>query len=201
MSATTARLEAFSDGVLAIAITLLVLEIRVPNVPKGSTLAHELLHLWPKYAVFTVSFVTIGIMWINHHALFEHVGRIDRRLSFVNLGLLMTISFVPFPTAVLGEYVSTSTNGHVAAALYGINMVLVGLGFLGLWSYLYAHPELRVSTTTDSQIRVALRRTVVGPICYLVAIVIALLSGPGALAIYAAVALYFATSQLTRAPI
>ena len=104
MTSTTSRVEAFSDGVLAIAITLLVLEIRPPDVPSGSTLAKELLHLWPKYAVFAVSFITIGIMWVNHHALFQGIASVDRSLLFVNLLLLMAISFVPFPTAVLGDY-------------------------------------------------------------------------------------------------
>src|SRR5436190_3829704 len=79
-SMTKSRLEAFSDGVLAIAITLLVLEIRVPEVRHNESLAHALLQLWPKYATFAVSFITIGIMWINHHALFAGVARVDRRL-------------------------------------------------------------------------------------------------------------------------
>jgi len=196
VSATTARLEAFSDGVLAIAITLLVLEIRVPNVPRGSTLAHELLHLWPKYAVFTVSFVTIGIMWINHHVLFQGVEGVDRGLLFLNLLLLLSISFVPFPTAVLGDYVRAGNSGRAAAVLYGANMLLVGIGFLALWWYLRAHPELRSTDLSDDAVRQAIRRTIIGPVLYATSIVVALVSAPVALALFAAVAGYFATGYV-----
>jgi uncharacterized membrane protein len=193
------RTEAFSDGVMAIAITLLVLEIKVPAVGPHESLAHALAQQWPKYATFAVSFVTIGIMWINHHALFENIARVDRRLSFINLFLLMAISFVPFPTAVLGDYVRVSHNGHVAAAIYGVNMLLVGIGFLGMWIHLRARPELRVVDATDERIHAALRRTFVGPACYVVAIGVSFLSASVALVIYAAVALYFSVDQFTRA--
>jgi uncharacterized membrane protein len=196
VSATTARVEAFSDGVLAIAITLLVLEIRVPDVPKDSTLAHELLSLWPKYAVFAVSFVTIGIMWINHHALFQGVARVDRALLFINLLLLLSISFVPFPTAVLGDYLRDADAGHAAAALYGANMLLVGIGFLALWRHLLAHPELRAPELTDGGVRQALRRTIIGPVTYAIAALVALISAPVALVLFAALAAYFATGYV-----
>jgi len=193
------RTEAFSDGVMAIAITLLVLEIKVPAVGPHESLAHALLLEWPKYATFAVSFVTIGIMWINHHALFENVARVDRRLSFINLFLLMAISFVPFPTAVLGDYVRVSHNGHIAAAIYGVNMLLVGIGFLGMWMHLRARPDLRVADATDERMHAALRRTLVGPACYLAAIGVSFLSASAALVIYAAVVLYFSVDQFTRA--
>jgi uncharacterized membrane protein len=195
------RVEAFSDGVLAIAITLLVLEIRVPVVKEGETLSHALLHLWPKYATFAVSFLTIGVMWINHHTLFERIRFVDRRLLFVNLFLLMTISFVPFPTAVLGDYVQDADAGHAAAALYGINMLLVGLGFLGLWLRLLSRPELRVPNFTDDDVRQGIRRTIVGPFTYVAAILVSFISAPAALAMYGAIVVYFSVGQisLTRA--
>jgi uncharacterized membrane protein len=192
MSAKTARAEAFSDGVLAIAITLLVLEIRVPEVSEGSTLSSELLQQWPKYAVFAVSFITIGIMWVNHHALFGGVARVDRTLLFINLLLLMSISFLPFPTAVLGDYLREGDSGKAAAALYGMNMLLVGLGFLALWRYLLAHAELREPSLGDDGVRQALRRTVVGPLSYAAATLVALISAPAALIVFAALAFYFA---------
>ncbi len=196
MTPTTSRAEAFSDGVLAIAITLLVLELRVPDVPRGGTLSRELFHLWPKYAVFAVSFITIGIMWVNHHALFQGIARVDRPLLFINLVLLMSISFVPFPTAVLGDYLREGRAGHAAAALYGINMVLVGLGFLGLWWYLLGHPDLREDTLDDRGVRQALRRTMIGPTTYAAATLVALLSAPAALIVFAALAGYFATGYV-----
>ena len=196
MNATTARLEAFSDGVLAIAITLLVLEIRVPDVPKGSTLADELWSLWPKYAVFAISFVTIGIMWINHHALFQGVAHVSRALLFLNLLLLLSISFVPFPTAVLGDYVRDTDSGHAAAALYGANMLCVGIGFVALWWHLLAHPELRSTGLNDDGVRQAIRRTIIGPVAYACSIAVALVSAPAALVLFAALAGYFATGYV-----
>jgi uncharacterized membrane protein len=196
MTATTARTEAFSDGVLAIAITLLVLEIRVPDVPEGSTLRHELFELWPKYAVFAVSFLTIGIMWVNHHAVFQGIAQVDRPLLFINLVLLMSISFVPFPTAVLGDYLQDADSGHAAAALYGINMLFVGIGFLTLWWYLSVHPELRESSLDDHGVRQALHRTIIGPTSYAAATLIALVSAPAALVVFAALAIYFATGYV-----
>src|SRR5436309_13539589 len=96
----TNRVEAFSDGVLAMAITLLILEISVPDV-KGDDLLDALGHQWPSYVAYVVSFLTIGIMWVNHHALFDHIRIVDRGLLFVNLFLLLAIAFVPFPTALL----------------------------------------------------------------------------------------------------
>ena len=196
MNPTSARAEAFSDGVLAIAITLLVLEIRVPDVPRDSTLTRELFHLWPKYAAFAVSFVTIGIMWINHHAMFDRVAAVDRRLLFLNLLLLLSISFVPFPTAVLGDYVRDADAGHAAAALYGANMLLVGLGFLAMWRYLLGHPELRTPELGDDGVRDALRRTIIGPVLYASSIVVALVSAEAALVLFALLAGYFATGYV-----
>jgi uncharacterized membrane protein len=196
---TTARTEAFSDAVIAIAITLLVLEIRVPDVGPHESLARALWDLWPKYATFAVSFLTIGVMWVNHHALFERIGRIDRRLMFVNLVLLMAIAFVPFPTAVFGDYVnSDAQNSHTAAALYGINMLLVGLGFLAMWWRLLGHPELRVSGFSDADVRQSLRRTLLGPAVYVVAIAVSFVSAPAALVLYAAVVVYFSVGQISR---
>jgi uncharacterized membrane protein len=103
----TTRLEAFSDGVFAIAITILVLNLRVPPpaLAHGGRLGHLLLGLWPNYASYVVSFLVIGIIWVNHHVLFHHVGRVDRPLLFVNLLLLLFVVAIPFPT---GCWPSTS---------------------------------------------------------------------------------------------
>ena len=98
------RLEAFSDGVFAIAITLLVLEIVVPHIEEHGDLGQALLDLWPSYLAYATSFLTIGIMWINHHTVFRQLGEVDHRFLFINLGLLMCISFVPFPTTLLADY-------------------------------------------------------------------------------------------------
>jgi uncharacterized membrane protein len=194
---STGRTEAFSDGVLAIAITLLVLEIQVPHVTANQSLTRALLDLWPKYAAFAVSFLTIGIMWINHHALFDRVAAVDRRMLFMNILLLLTISFLPFPTAVLGDYIQSGDAGHVAAAFYSASLLLVGLGFLALWIHLLAHPELRAPGFTDDGVRLALRRTIVGPIIYAVGIAVAFVSPYAALVLFAGLAVYFAVGRFS----
>jgi uncharacterized membrane protein len=128
----TARLEAFSDGVFAIAITLLVLEVRLPA--GQSTLTHKLAQAWPSYLGYVLSFVTIGIMWANHHAVFRLIGRTTHGLIVGNLLLLMTIGFLPFPTAVLAENLRNVGGDHrTAAVFYSVTFVLIAVGFQVLW--------------------------------------------------------------------
>ncbi|MGC1107089.1 MAG: TMEM175 family protein [Candidatus Acidiferrales bacterium] len=108
-----ARFEAFSDGVFAFAITLLILGIALPackSPPHDSELRHALLHLWPNLLAYVLSFAVIGIMWQNHHALFRLVERIDRRTVFLNLMLLGVTAFIPFATSTLGTYPSMSSS-------------------------------------------------------------------------------------------
>src|SRR3954468_8377027 len=124
-----ARLEAFSDGVFAIAITLLVLEIKVPSPHGGHSLAHGLVELWPSYAGFAVSFITIGIIWVNHHAVFANVESVDRALLFRNLLLLLTVSFIPFPTAVMAEYLRAGNGQDVAVSFYAAWFFVMGIAF------------------------------------------------------------------------
>ena len=95
------RVETFSDGVFAIAITLLILIIQPPR--SGAHLGHELLRLWPSYLAYAISFLTIGIMWVNHHTIFRHIERVDRTFLLLNLMLLMLVAFVPFPTRIAAE--------------------------------------------------------------------------------------------------
>ena len=102
------RLEAFSDGVFAIAITLLIIEVRVPDSEAGE-LARDLANQWPSYAAYAVSFAIIGIIWVNHHDIFERIVTVDRPLLFLNLLLLLTVAFLPLPTALLGDYIRKGT--------------------------------------------------------------------------------------------
>src|SRR3954449_5825661 len=102
----TSRLEAFSDGVFAIAITLLVLDIKGPDLAEGHTLAHAVLDLWPSFAAYVTSFAVIGIIWVNHHAIFGHVGLADRRLLALNLLLLLFVALLPWPTSLIAEYLT-----------------------------------------------------------------------------------------------
>jgi len=188
----TGRVEAFSDGVLAIAITLLVLDVKVPVAGPGR-LAHALVHEWPTIGTYAVSFAIIGIIWVNHHALFDRIARVNRPILFLNLFLLMAVAFLPFPTALLAAYVDKGgPNSHAAAAVYAATMSVVGLSFLGFWLYLARTPAVRVASFTDDDARAALRRTVVGPVVYLSSVVVAFVSAPACLVMYAFVAVFFA---------
>ena len=117
-SAATSRLEAFSDGVFAIAITLLVLELHVPETGDRS-LARALAHEWPQFAAYLTSFLIIGIMWVNHHSMFREITRVDRPLLFLNLLLLLWTALLPFPTELIARYLRAGgADAHVAAAVY-----------------------------------------------------------------------------------
>ena len=141
-SSTTVRLEAFSDAVIAITITLLVLEISVPHA-KDDDLLDALLDQWPSYLAFIISFVVIGIMWVSHHSMFQRIAAVDRGLLFVNLILLLGIAFLPFLTASLAEYVADGgQNTHVSAAIYSATMTVIGCAFAGMWAYLSSRPHL-----------------------------------------------------------
>jgi uncharacterized membrane protein len=107
MRSDTARIEAFSDGVFAIAITLLIIEVHVPAREHAETLGHELLRIWPSYLGYLTSFLTIGVMWINHHYVFELIDRVDRMMLLLNTLLLMLIAFVPFRPPCSAQFVET----------------------------------------------------------------------------------------------
>jgi uncharacterized membrane protein len=187
------RIEAFSDGVFAIAITLLIIEVRPPDSEAGD-LAGDLVSLWPSYAAYVVSFVIIGIIWVNHHEIFEGITAVDRPLLFLNLLLLLTVAFLPFPTALLGEYIREGDNAHIAAAVYGANMTLIGLAFIAIWTYLARVPALIAPDVGARGARRARRAAAVGPIVYALTIPLAFVSPLACLVAYAALALYFAIS-------
>lgn len=121
---STGRLEAFSDGVFAIAITLLVLDINLPN--GNGPLIDRLAHQWPALGAYAVSFLIIGMVWMNHHSMLFFIRRVDRPLMLFNLLLLMNVSFIPFPTHVLAEAMSTGHGERTAAVFYGLTLTLGG---------------------------------------------------------------------------
>ena len=131
----TQRIEAFSDGVFAIAITLLIIEIGVPHVGDGESLASALGDLWPSYGAYVLSFVMIGIYWANHHSFFRLFVRTDHYFLMLNVLFLMAIAFLPFPTAVLGEYLDDSSQRHIAVRLYSFGLLLPAVGWLLVWLY------------------------------------------------------------------
>lgn len=169
----TNRLETFSDGVMAIAITLLVLEIDVP--PSGG-LTEGLLHLWPSYVAYAVSFIVIGAIWINHHAMFQHIRRSDDRFLLFNVAQLMFIAFLPFPTAVLAKALHNSEGEAVAAAFYGGTLTMIGIFVTASWYYAaYKRRLLRQELTSEEANRIG-RRFIVGPVGYALGSVAAFVS-------------------------
>jgi len=124
------RIETFSDGVFAIAITLLIIEIGVPHLGGSESLASALWDLWPSYGAYALSFVMIGIYWANHHSIFKLIVRTDHVFLMLNVFFLMCIAFLPFPTAVLGEYLHDSGERETAVTLYALGLLLPAFGWL-----------------------------------------------------------------------
>ena len=188
---STGRTEAFSDGVFAIAATLLVLDLKVPGV-EGGGLLETLFGAWPSYAAYAVSFLTIGIIWVNHHAIFERLQSVDRTLQFLNLLLLMAVAAIPFPTALLSEYLQAGHDENLAAAVYGATMAVMGLTFGGIWAYAAArNPELLHERIDPHRARSSLLRFAGGGPLYLLAIGVSLLSARLGLALYALLAFFY----------
>ena len=134
---STVRLEAFSDGVFAIAITLLILEIKVPHLDLASreTLAAALAGQWASYLAYVVSFLMIGIYWVNHHYIFRFYRATDHFFNLLNLLFLMMISFLPFPTAILSEYIEVAGAQRIAVMFYAFGLLLPTIGFALMWFY------------------------------------------------------------------
>ena len=196
---TTERVEAFSDGVIAIAITLLVLTLKVPETEDGG-LFDALLDQWPSYVAFIVSFVVIGIMWVSHHSMFQRIASVDRPLLFLNLLLLMGIAFLPYPTELLARFVADGgADSHIAAAMYSTTMVGIGLVFLAMWVQLARRPELLVPGIDPDRVKTAIAKSMVGPIVYGLTIGLAFISPEACFLVYAGVAVYFARGPSARA--
>lgn len=131
----TQRIEAFSDGVFAIAITLLIIEISVPVLAGDEGLADALLDAWPSYFAYILSFITIGIYWANHHSFFKLFHHVDHGFLMLNVFFLMMIAFLPFPTAVLAEYLEDPDQRQAAIAFYSFGLLLPAFGWLLLWAW------------------------------------------------------------------
>ncbi len=188
----TGRTEAFSDGVIAIAITLLVLEIRVPHLAEGQSLADALWDIWPAYLAYIISFFTIGIMWINHHRLFRLIKRVDDVFLGLNTLLLMVITFVNFPTSLLAEYLDNSDERRTAALVYSGTFVVTAIAFNGLWRYASYHNRLIDRKTDLAQAHAITQQYNYGPLMYLTAFLAAFISVPLSLAINFGLAVFFA---------
>jgi uncharacterized membrane protein len=184
---TSYRVEAFSDGVFSIAATLLVLQLHVPTQAEGD-LGQALLSQWPSYASYAVSFMTIGIIWVNHHALFANVHHVDRPLLLINLLLLLSVSTIPFPTALLGRYIGEGEPSHLAAAIYGIVMLCMSLCFTALWVRVSRDARLAVARLNP---RRTVFRGLAGLVAYTVGIALAFVSAEASLVLYGSAAIFY----------
>src|SRR5438105_5960723 len=187
----TTRIEAFSDGVFAIAITLLVLEITVPKLADGESLGRALGEEWPSFFGYCLSFITIGIMWMNHHTMWNDIERFDHTCTKLNLLLLLCISFVPFPTAVLADYLHDDARREAATLFYGGAFTAIALCWNALWLYASASRRLIDTHVSDSRISFRTRRNLAGPIGYGGSLPLALISPWLSLAIYVGMALLY----------
>lgn len=183
----TARIEAFSDGVFAIAITLLILEIKLPE---HGALAPALLKQWPSYLAFLLSFFYIGVMWMNHHRMFTHIRRANDTLLLLNLLLLLGVTVVPFPTAVLATHLGTPEQ-RTAAVFYNAVYVVIAVFFNLLWRYSVSRRlvDQAISGVVAANIS---RQYSVGPIIYLICLALAFVDVRVSLAVNVALAVFFA---------
>jgi uncharacterized membrane protein len=192
-----ARLEAFSDGVFAVAITLLALDLAVPGPGHGNgSLTDQLRAHWPSYAAYVVSFLIIGVTWVNHHSLFKSFAAIDRTLLFLNLMLLMFIVAIPFGTSTMAAYLRHGgADAHVAAALYAAILEGAALSFVAIFAWSLRDDARRHTPLPPDEARRALVRFGIGTLVYLATIVVAFISAPAALAAIALVAVYYMFEQ------
>jgi len=193
----TARLEAFSDAVFAVAITLLILEI---NIPEGEHLWEQLKDQWPSFASFFVSFWVIGIIWVNHHGLLDHLKRIDRPVLYLNLLVLMTVVFIPFSTALMAEHLKPGESDEtVAAIVYALAFLAMGLAFNVFWTYIVKHRRELGVEIPDEEVRRMSVGFMIGTPLYAVALIMAFISPAVVLIMIAAVAGYYMVAGM-RSP-
>jgi uncharacterized membrane protein len=205
------RAEAFSDGVFAVAITVLVFNL-LGTTSGSHTLTYRLLlNGWPNYFAYAVSFLTIGIMWMNHHTMFSYVNRVDRRLLVLNLFLLMGVVAIPFPTALVAdqlnaaaqasgksEVAAATAGGMTAAVAYGIVMIAISVGYSAIWLYMAARQQqlgvigrpMRMPRSSNLRFSAGLGGYVVGTL------IAAFVSGVAGLAIYGLLAVYYLFDHL-----
>jgi uncharacterized membrane protein len=195
------RAESFSDGVFAVAITVLVFNLLtiadrttgIGHAPKLT--ATTLGHYWPAYVAYVVSFLTIGIMWVNHHSLFVRVIRVDRALLLLNLFLLMGIVAIPFPTALVADHLNDGSQGEVAAFVYGLVMIAISLGYGSIWIYVITHQQALGARGLKLRLAATLWFTG-GNLGYITATLIALVAPLVSLLIYGLLGVYYMFEHL-----
>ena len=180
------RLEAFSDGVFAIAATLLILDVRVSEGDLGA----HLVHIWPSYAAYAVSFLTIGIIWINHHTVFAQIHHVDRLFLLINVAFLMMVAFIPFPTSLIASQLRGG-DLEPAALAYGATLTITAIFFNILWFYASSNDRL-LKRDADPKVVVGISRSFLpGPFIYLIATLSALLSPNASVILFGLITLFY----------
>jgi uncharacterized membrane protein len=184
------RLETLTDGIFAIAMTLLVLNLQVPQIPGAlvsAQLPHALRELWPKFLSFALSFVVVAVYWVGHHNQFHFIRRVDRPFIWINVLFLLCIAFVPFSAGLLGQYV----HQQIPVAIYGLNLVVVGALLYLVWWYATTDRRLVDQDLSPHVVRLGGRRVLMGVGAYLVAVVFSFLSTGLSVALYVLVPLLY----------
>ena len=205
------RAESFSDGVFAVAITVLVFSLlsvadqTSPGAGRPALTAAYLGHSWPAYLAYVVSFLTIGIMWLNHHTMFSQVTKVDRPVLVLNLFLLMGIVAIPFPTALVADHLTGSAGLHgqatEAAVTYGLVMIVISIGYGSVWTYLAAHQEALGARRRVHRPRLSTFRFTIGNAGYVAGTLIALVAPVAALIIFGILAVYYMFEHLPSEPV
>lgn len=198
----TGRIEAFSDGVFAIAITLLILELKVPHIEPGEHMSRELLNslanLWHSYVAFFLSFVSILVMWVNHHRIFTIVRKTDDAFLYWNGLLLLTVTVVPFPTGLLAEYMN-SPAAKTAAGVYAGWALVIALAFTALWRHAICDRRLLIPGYREAEVEALTRQYRYGPVAYIVALALAFVSAWASIGLCLLLVVFFAFRGLTGA--
>jgi TMEM175 potassium channel family protein len=184
----TNRLETFADGVFAIAITLLVLEIKIPD-PRED-LGTALLKQWPSFAAYVTSFLTIGVIWVSHHQMFTIIRRTTTTFLFLNVLFLLPVAFVPFPTALVAGHILEEGTRTTAVLVYGAVSVVIALMFNVLWAYAFRN-GLVVTGSGANRAQAVARGFIVGPLIYLAATLLAFVNPFISMAVFAGLAVYW----------
>ena len=195
------RLEAFSDGVLAVAITLLVLDLHVSATNDAPSLWRQLHEQWPAFAAYVISFFVIGTIWVNHHALFVLIDHVDRAMLFYNLLLLFWVSTIPFTTSVLADFLNhgTTTDVRIAVLLYGASNEGMAITFLLIVRHMLYKPLVKGPVPADAR-RKALIRFGLGNLLYPVVTVVGLFSALAMYVLYLATIVYYIADQTQLIP-
>ena len=181
------RLEAFADGIFAIAATLLTLNLAVTE---GHPLGHELLIIWPQYAANAISFVTIGIIWINHHTVMHQIAHVDRTFLTLSVLFLAVIAFIPFPTRLLAQHIQDD-GAQAAALLYGSTLTLTAVFFNVIWRYAAWGRRLLRQDAEEKAVQGISRSYALGPPIYLAATVVAFKSPVASAALFGVLAIFY----------